>query len=110
MDTNSNTTALDCPPLCTFAEEPHRHDVEVDDDGRVVVSHGVDFAPHVYGSLRVDVRTDEVVDLYIGIIDVEHGDPNAGLLASPARLRTLSAGIMDAADWLEARQAEQVEA
>ncbi|WP_370287918.1 hypothetical protein [Nocardioides sp.] len=104
MDTNSNTTALNCPPLCLFVDEPHRHDVDIDGEGRVLVDHSIDFGPHVWASMRVDVRDDDrIMSTMVGISDVDSAESD--LPYNPEALRKFAAAVMDAADWLEARQA-----
>jgi len=99
--TTSEAFRVTCPPGCKHSDaaKMHEHEVEIDIDGTLEVSHEVDFGEWAFGTVvqHPDARPDET---YVTLSQIE---PDGGV-TDPAVLRHLAADLMNAADWLEAQR------
>lgn len=97
-------TLMNCPPMCLHTAEHWRHDVDIDEQGRVIIDHPIEFGDFVIATVRVDVRHGErIIETALEIVDVDSAE--CDLSQNPESLRRFAGAVLDAADWLEGRQA-----
>ncbi len=85
-----------CPPGCKHTgDRIHHHQVEVDDDGNLIVQHEVDFGEYLIGMTEQYLDGSPVLS-YVNVSDLDEKE-----LHDPTTLRLLAADVLAAAEWLD---------